>query len=167
MFDMISTIAIMIRASIFASLFVIIHPGGLAHADTTCSEDLPPTELIAQQKSLVETLVKYVAAVKEEEKVGQRRIVDVFEAYDQYFDSQEILSAMEKCQADKGQTGFKMLMQSRIPVASERHALFADFARATKDRWQVGELTYADVSWAEARALKAQIWLMSLESWSK
>jgi hypothetical protein len=154
-------------ALIIGVLFSITGVTARAATSAPCDEALPPAALVTQQKALVEALDTHVKGLLEEERIGQRTVSEVLIAYEEYHDAAELFNVMKKCGTDKGATGRRELLKVRIQAASQRQALYRELVKTVTDRWQVGEVTKTDVAGVQARALKAEIRLQTLERETK
>lgn len=119
-------------------------------------------ELLGAQKELVEALRIRLAGVREEERVGQRTVDDVFAAHEAYLREMEALRVME-ARNGKDSISERELLKIRIEARSESLSLLKEYSRRMEDRWRVGEVTRTDVALARAAALKAEVMLEALK----
>jgi hypothetical protein len=128
-----------------------------------CDDALPPPGTLALQKALVESLQTYVKGVREEERVGQRTVIDVEEAEEDYFLELEIQRAMEACYSGDKANARTRALKARIETASDYLAMVKSWLAATEDRFNAGEVTKTDIAFTRATALSAEIRLAALK----
>jgi outer membrane protein TolC len=132
-------------------------------------QELPETlvkitpELLGAQKQLVEALRLGLEGVRDEERVGQRTVEDVFVAELAYFRELEALKVME-ARRDKDSISERELLKVRLEVRSEALSVLKQISRHVEGRHRVGEVTRTDVELTKAAALKAEIMLQALKS---
>ena len=129
---------------------------------TACADDLPPASALPMQKELVKTIATQVIGVREEEKVGQRSVDEVWLVEEQYAQALEMLHVMEARPGKKANLRSRIL-QARIKVVSAYLKVLRKLHISVQSRFETGEITKTDVAKEHAAVLKVEIRLATLK----
>jgi hypothetical protein len=119
-------------------------------------------ELLRLQQDLVETLRAELDGVRMLARTGQRSTEDILAVVQIYYGELETLQVITARSKSKS-ISEKELFKLRIAVRSNALAVLKEIIEQTKDRYNVGEVTSADVAAAKAAALKAEIMIEPLK----